>query len=531
MAHAAPGSLLNAPRSSGILLHPTSLPGPYGMGELGSAAEAFIDYLAATEQNLWQIMPLGPTGYGDSPYQSFSAFAGNPMLISMERLAKEGRLSPDELANCPNFPATHVDFGSVIEWRNAMLRLAYRQFTHTATGTERQALHAYAAQHSGWLPDFALFMALKERFSSAWSDWPKDIRTRQPEALAHWRQELADDIARHVYYQYEFNRQWSAVHAYAAKKGIRIIGDIPIFVAYDSADAWAHPEMFYFNVEGHPTEVAGVPPDYFSPTGQLWGNPLYRWDEMEAEGYTWWIERFRHTFEAVDIVRLDHFRGFIAYWSVPADEETAINGEWKPGPGPRLFSAVRAALGNLPIIAEDLGVITPAVEALREGEGFPGMKVLQFAFGTDSSNPYLPHNYERNCVVYTGTHDNDTSVGWFQASPAKEQAAVLDYTDAHGQAINWPLIRLALMSVARWAIFPMQDVIGAGSEARMNTPGQASGNWSWRLTRIPDGTAERLRRLTRLAGRGPHAEKLADDAAKAAALGVDIAASSKKKTQ
>ncbi len=516
----------HTPRSSGILLHPTSLPGPYGIGELGTPALEFLDFLAAAEQNLWQIMPLGPTGYGDSPYQSFSAFAGNPLLISFERLLEDGTLTPDDVADMPDFPADQVDFGPVIEWRNKVLRRAYERHKTGADARTRAAIAAFIQANRAWLDDFALFMALKERFSAAWSDWPRDIATRQPAALAQWQTELADDIARHVYYQYEFDRQWTAIHDHAAKLGISIVGDIPIFVAFDSADAWAHPELFYFDEDSRPTAVAGVPPDYFSPTGQLWGNPLYRWDVLAQTGYAWWIERFRKVFRWVDIVRLDHFRGFESFWSVPADEETAINGTWEKGPGADLFVAIRNTLGTLPIIAEDLGVITPEVDALREGQAFPGMRVLQFAFTTDASNPYLPHNYTADSAVYTGTHDNDTTVGWFQKAPEGERIAALSYVWSDGHEIHWDLIRLALMSVARWAVFPMQDLLGLGSEARMNTPGKLGGNWSWRMTGIPQGIGERLRNITRTYGRGPEAALLAAEAARKKAEGVDVATAS-----
>lgn len=519
----------NAPRSSGILLHPTSLPGPFGIGELGDAALKFIDFLATAEQNLWQIMPLGPTGYGDSPYQSFSAFAGNPLLISLERLVEAGWLTWPDLNTCPGFPADRVDFGPVIEWRHSILRLVWSRFRDHATATQREAAHEFNVLNQAWLDDFALFMALKERFSSAWSDWPRELATRDQTALAQARHDLAEDVARHKFYQYEFDRQWSAIHAYATERGVAIVGDIPIFVAFDSADAWAMPELFHFNKDGQPTAVAGVPPDYFSPTGQLWGNPLYQWDSLAQSGYYWWIERFRKAFQWVDMVRLDHFRGFEKYWAVPAEETTAINGTWEPGPGAALFDTLRHELGNLPIIAEDLGIITPEVNELRDSQGFPGMRVLQFAFSTDASNAYLPHNQIPNCVVYTGTHDNDTTVGWFTKASEAERQAVLDYTGTNGEQIHWDFIRLAMMSVARWAVFPMQDVVGVGSEGRMNTPGQASGNWGWRITHVPPEAHERLRRYALTYGRGPTAAKQAAEAARQAAQGVDLGAVGKTK--
>lgn len=524
---AAPRVWPHFPRSSGILLHPTSFPGAFGMGEIGPVAYDFVDFLADAEQNLWQVMPLGPTGYGDSPYQSFSAFAGNPMLISLETLTERGWLTTTELLGAPAFPRDHVDFGPVIEWRNAMLRQAYARFKHNAGLEERQAVATYAAANQAWLDDFALFMALKEQFSAAWSDWPADIAGRETKALEHWRAALADDIERHVFYQYEFDRQWTALRAHANKRGVSIIGDIPIFVAYDSADVWARPDLFRLDKQGRPTAVAGVPPDYFSPTGQLWGNPLYRWNVMRKSGYQWWIDRFEKAFRWVDIVRLDHFRGFAAYWAVPADEKTAIKGKWEPGPGKALFEAVRKALGPLPIIAEDLGVITPDVDALREGQGFPGMRVLQFAFGTDAANPYLPHNYTADTAVYTGTHDNDTTAGWFARASEDEQEFVLEYAAAQAQAVPWAMIRLALASVARWAVFPMQDLFALGSEARMNTPGHASGNWSWRMRYVPVDAIPGLQRLSRTYGRGPRAEEQVQAARRAAAAGVDIAMGSK----
>lgn len=523
---AAPRVWPDFPRSSGILLHPTSFPGPYGIGEIGRVARDFVDFLAEAQQNLWQVMPLGPTGYGDSPYQCFSAFAGNPLLICFDSLLETGWLTPDDLAGTPAFPQDHVDYGPVINWRGDMLRRAYQRFRDGATEATHLAVARYALANKAWLDDFALFMALKEKFSAAWPDWPQDIARRTPQALAHWRQALADDIARHVFYQYEFDRQWGELHAYAQAKGVSIVGDIPIFVAYDSADVWARPDLFHLDDDGRPTAVAGVPPDYFSPTGQLWGNPLYRWEIMDDGGYAWWIERFRNAFRLVDIVRLDHFRGFVAYWSVPADEETAINGTWEPGPGAKLFEAVREALGPLPIIAEDLGIITPDVEALREGQGFPGMKVLQFAF-SNASNPYLPHNYTAGTVVYTGTHDNDTTAGWFAKATPADQAFVLDYSGGDARAVPWALIRLAMGSVARWAVFPMQDLFALGSEARMNKPGEASGNWAWRMPYIPVDAIPGLRRLSRTYGRGPLADRQYQTAREEAAAGVDVAMATK----
>lgn len=495
---------MRLPRSSGILLHPTSLPGRFGIGDLGNEAYQFVDFLVGAGQKLWQIMPLGPTGYGDSPYQSFSSFAGNPLLISPELLAEEGLLSQSDLDTVPDFPEGRVDYGPVIAFKQALLRRAYERFQAQAAPTRRAAFRAFCRRHAAWLDDFALFMALKEAHrGTVWSSWEKDIASRQPEALQAWTQKLADSIEAHKFAQYLFFTQWLALKDYANAFGIRIIGDIPIFVAYDSADVWAHPELFYLDENGQPTVVAGVPPDFFSETGQLWGNPLYRWEVLAQDGYAWWIERVRATLRLVDIIRLDHFRGFEGYWEVPFGEPTAVKGRWVKGPGAALFQALQDALGPLPIIAEDLGVITPEVEAIRDQFDFPGMKVLQFAFATTPADPFLPHNFLRNCVVYTGTHDNDTTLGWFQTAPPAERAFALKYTGSTGEEFNWDLIRLALASVADTAIIPLQDVLGIGSEGRMNLPGRASGNWAWRYLpgSLTPEIQERLRELTEIYGR------------------------------
>lgn len=486
------------PRSGGILLHPTSLPGRFGIGDLGEPAYAFIDFLVAGGQQLWQVLPLGPTGYGDSPYQSFSAFAGNPLLISLEELIKEGSLSPSDVKDAPQFPADRVGYGDVIDFKRSVLNQSFKRFEKSASRAQRAEFAEFCESNRLWLDDFALFMALKDHFGGApWNEWRADIATRQPEALERWTERLSDQIRFHQYVQFQFFRQWLAVKRYANQRGVRIIGDIPIFVAYDSADTWSNPDLFYLDEQGNPTAVAGVPPDYFSATGQLWGNPLYRWDVMAKNDYAWWIERFRATFRQVDTVRVDHFRGFEAYWEVPAGEETAVNGQWVKGPGADLFHAVEQALGKLPIIAEDLGVITPEVDELRMSMGFPGMKVLQFAFNGDNGNKYLPHNYERNYVVYTGTHDNDTTRGWFENAPREEREFALKYMGAGGREIHWDMIRLAFSSVANTAIVPLQDPLGLGTEARMNFPSRASGNWTWRYTAdmLTDDIAARLRML------------------------------------
>ncbi len=492
-------------RTSGILLHPTSLPGR-GIGDLGDAAYRFIDWLAAARQQRWQIMPLGPTSYGDSPYACLSALAGNHLLISLERLAAQGWLQPAELEAAPVFPDDRVDYGPVIGWKLDLLQRAYANFEADADESQRVAFEAFRNDHGRWLDDYALFMALKEAHGGApWNQWKAELARRDPDALNQARIRLRDRMRFQQFLQWQFFQQWLDLKRYANERHVQIIGDIPIFVAYDSADVWANPDLFFLDEAGHATVVAGVPPDYFSATGQRWGNPLYRWDVLEQRGYRWWIERFRLTFTLVDIVRLDHFRGFAAYWEVPAEEATAINGRWIPGPSRKLFDAVRTELGRLPIIAEDLGLITPDVHALREALGFPGMAVLQFAWGDTAANIYLPHNHERNLVVYTGTHDNDTTVGWWQTLDDRARTHVQRYLGIHGHDIAWDLIRAALMSVADTAIIPMQDVLSLGSEARMNTPGRPAGNWAWRV--LPDQLttelADRLGLLTELYGRVP----------------------------
>jgi len=514
---------MRLPRSSGILLHPTSLPGRWGIGELGTEAFKFIDFLSGAGQSLWQILPLGPTGYGDSPYQCFSAFAGNPLLVSLDRLVKDGLLTERDLGT-PDLPQDHVDYGAVIEFKLPLLQLSFERLQRGVSSAHVTALSEFCAAQAGWLDDYALFMAIKQEHGGAsWDLWKRDIATRQPEALERWRRALARQVTLQKYLQYLFFSQWHQVKAYANERGIRIVGDAPIFVAYDSADVWANARLFHLDEQGRPTVVAGVPPDYFSATGQRWGNPLYRWDRMAETGYAWWIDRVKMTLGAVDMVRLDHFRGFEAYWEVPADEETAINGRWVPGPGAALFTALERALGDLPIIAEDLGVITPQVEALRDQFHLPGMKVLQFAFDDDARNPYLPHNYSRDCVAYTGTHDNDTTLGWFWSLDHAEREAVRCYLGRDGSDIAWDLWRLTLSSVADISIVPLQDVLRLGSAARQNTPGQASGNWSWRFCAealTPD-LARGIRLLTSTYGRAPVSKEatatlamgFADDAA------------------
>ena len=491
-------------RSSGILLHPTSLPGSLGIGDLGEHAYSFVDMLVECDQQLWQICPLGPTGYGDSPYQCFSAFAGNPLLISLEKLLEFGWLEKQELDDHEPFDDDSVQFGRVITFKSAMLGRAYERFAASVTAKQKQEFDAFCEQQQAWLDDYALFMALKAHHNGAvWNTWEEDLVHRTPAVLEQWRTELAPQIEYQKFLQWVFFDQWLTLKTYANAKGIKIIGDIPIFVAFDSVDSWARRDLFFFDEAGNPEWVAGVPPDYFSPTGQLWGNPLYRWDVMKEHGYAWWISRFAKTFELVDMVRLDHFRGFAAYWRVPADEDTAIKGTWEPGPGEDFLQAVEQALGKLPIIAEDLGVITDDVTALRKAFNLPGMKILQFAFDSGENNDYLPHSYEQNCVVYTGTHDNDTTLGWYQKCSDNDRHWVHTYLRANGHDICWDFIHAAWSSVADIAIIPLQDMLGLDSSARMNTPATTGSNWGWRFRwdAVTPERKTRLRDMTKIYGR------------------------------
>ncbi|NPV38444.1 MAG: 4-alpha-glucanotransferase [Brevinematales bacterium] len=494
------------PRSSGVLLHITSLPNRYGIGSMGKEAYRFVDFLVSARQKLWQVFPLGPTGFGDSPYQCFSAFAGNPLLIDLELLVEQGLLSKKDLEGAPVFPEDKVDYGAVIHFKFPLLRKAYENFVVKA---EKQPLlkekfERFCERHKNWLDDFALFMALKEEFGGrSWLEWEKDVRFRKPETIKAYSLKLADKIVFQKFRQYLFFDQWHDLRAYANKNGVQIVGDIPIFVAMDSADVWAHPELFYFDPELKPTKVAGVPPDYFSATGQLWGNPLYYWPEHEKTNFQWWISRIESMMELVDIIRIDHFRGFAGYWAIPYGEKTAINGQWEKAPGMALFTAVEKALGKLPIIAEDLGVITPDVVELRDHFQFPGMKVLQFAFDSNEENDHLPHQMVPNSVIYTGTHDNDTCRGWFEKAKPSDQQYALEYLKSNGKEVWWDFIQAAWASVARIAIAPMQDILGLGSSARMNFPGVASGNWQWRMksSDLKPALARRLAHLTRIYGR------------------------------
>jgi 4-alpha-glucanotransferase len=501
------------PRRSGILMHPTSFPGRFGIGDLGEAAYQFVDFLVEAGQSYWQVLPLSPTGYGDSPYQGLSAFAGNPMLISPEKLVEAGHLSRGDLERLPHFPDDKVDFGPVIYHKTHLLHQAFVNFQAGASSREREAFERFCEKQAMWLDDFALFMALKEGHNlRPWHEWEPELVRRQPAALARQRASLASEIEEQKYRQWQFFEQWLAVKKYANDQGIRVIGDIPIFVALDSADVWSNTPLFHFDKSLQPTVVSGVPPDYFSETGQLWGHPLYRWGVMADKGYAWWIDRFRMAFTQADVVRIDHFRGFYNYWEVPAGSKNAVRGRWLYGPGTDLFHAVTAALGEVAIVAEDLGYFDKesraGVDALQQGFGYPGMKVLQFAFLTGPTDPFLPHNYTTpDWVVYTGTHDNDTVVGWYEASSTEdERDYARKYLGRDASDLAWDLIRMAWASVANTAMTTTQDLLSLSHDARMNTPSTLGPpNWCWRLRAgmLTDGIAKRLLELTAIYGRKP----------------------------
>lgn len=472
---------MNFERASGILLHPTSLPGQYGIGTIGTEARRWVDFLADTGCGLWQVLPLGPTGFGDSPYQSFSSFAGNPYLIDVDELLADGLLKSEDLADMPDFPENGVDFGLVIPWKLTVLDRAFLRFG-TMGGALQEEFAAFRAEQAYWVNDFGLFMALKDAHGGApWASWEPELRDRHPQALQQAAATHAAVLERHIFRQWLFYRQWRALRSYANQKGVRLIGDVPIFVAHDSADVWPHRELYSIDEQGNPTVVAGVPPDYFSPTGQLWGNPLYRWDVHRQDGYRWWKSRISAVLQLVDIIRIDHFRGFAGYWEVPFGMPTAEKGRWAPGPGEDFFHSLKEGLGDLPLIAEDLGEITPDVFALRDRFGLPGMKILQFAFSGDPEEKFLPHNYPANCVAYTGTHDNDTTLGWYRSAPDSERDFCRRYLGRSSNDIVWNMIRAIWSSVAVFAIAPLQDFLLLGGEARMNYPGNPSGNWSWRM--------------------------------------------------
>jgi 4-alpha-glucanotransferase len=494
-------------RGSGILLHVTSLSSPYGIGDMGPGAVAFVDFLHETKQSYWQILPLNPTDpcMANSPYQSASAFAGNPVLISPEHLLRDGSLRPEDLGDVSEFPSERVDYPSACEFKKRLLEIAWKRFRSQRQNSDYDR---FCLEHGGWLEDFALFMSLKSRFQGkGWDRWPEALRDRHPDALVEARKELSESIEREKFFQYLFYSQWQDLKRYANDKGIRIIGDVPIYVVFDSVDVWTNPDLFKLDEQKKPFAVAGVPPDYFSETGQLWGNPVYRWDRIKERGYDWWIARLAHNLRLYDLVRIDHFRGFLAYWEIPAEEETAVRGRWVEGPGADLFHRLMEAFQDPPIIAEDLGTITPDVWELMETFHLPGMKVLLFAFGPDlPTNPYAPHNHVRNCIVYTGTHDNNTARGWFRKELTDEDRVRLcryvggDLTEEN---IAWELIRLAMMSVADTVIFPMQDILGLDERARMNRPATQDGNWEWRLDPhlVTSQRRQRLREMTEIYGR------------------------------
>lgn len=506
---------MNFPRASGILLHPTSLPSNYGIGDLGANAYKFVDFLERARQTYWQILPLGPTGYGDSPYQSFSAFAGNTNLIAPELLSEEGFLSQEEINQKPDFPVGRVDFGKLYDWKNHILALAFERFRQTTSVDLRGKFETFCQQEKYWLDDYALFRAIKKsQDQKLWLEWDEKLKLRDEAALNEARKNLYDDIQMQKFQQWLFFRQWTDLKHYANERDVQIVGDVPIFISLDSSDVWCNPQEFKLNADGSPTVVAGVPPDYFSATGQLWGNPIYNWDSMREDNFRWWIARVKATLKTVDVVRVDHFRGFAAAWEVPGADKTAVNGQWVNVPGKELFDALREALGDLPFWAEDLGVITPDVEELRDGFGFPGMRILQFAFGGDAKNHDLPHNYIPNSVAYTGTHDNDTTVGWFNSGAGsgstrddsqirREHDFCMNYLDSDGAEIHWDFVRAVWASVANSAIAPMQDLLGLGNDARMNLPASSFGNWYWQCKDgdFSDEIAERLKKLTKIYGR------------------------------
>lgn len=530
---------MNFQRSSGILLHPSSLPSKFGIGDFGPNAYKFVDFLEKSGQHLWQILPLGPTSFGDSPYQSFSTFAGNTLFISPEVLCQKGYLEERDVELAPIFSCKKTDYGNAIPFKRGLFEKAHRRFQKKAFTADQVAFQKFCEKNSFWLEDYALFASLKDYFiaerqeagfsneffafeektakklsknlqkdyyfGAVWSTWPEELVNREYGALEKWKRKLTTAIDRYKFLQFEFFSQWEALKQYANEKNIKIIGDVPIFVAYDSADTWANPKNYYIDEKGFPTVVAGVPPDYFSETGQLWGNPLYRWEEHEKTGYKWWIDRIRCTLNMVDILRIDHFRGFESYWAVPFGDRDATKGEWRKGPAEKLFKAVEKELGNLPIIAEDLGIITDDVRELRKKLGFPGMRILHFAFNDDSKNDYLPHNYEPNTVVYTGTHDNDTTIGWYTNGTEHEKDYVRRYMNISGDDIAWDMIRLAMSSSAVFAIFPIQDMLRLDGSHRMNIPSTSNSNWQFRfeLSQLNEDDANGLRYLSELFNRIP----------------------------
>jgi len=491
-------------RGSGILLHPTSLPGRVGSGDLGSDAYRFVDWLHSTGQSYWQMLPVGEIGPGNSPYMSTSSFAGNVLLIDLQDLAARGWLHPDAIEPADDIRPEYVDYGRIIPFRVSRLRMAFSKFESIKNKGISDSFNVFCESEAGWLDDYAIFMAISNLHPGVeWSRWPEPLLQRKAAALNHVRQTHAKEIAFWKFAQWCFDRQWHALREYAHGKNVRLIGDVPIFVAYHSADVWANQNLFNLDAHGRPLTVAGVPPDYFSETGQLWGNPLYKWDVHENTGYAWWIARMRRTLDLSDVVRVDHFRGFAGFWEIPADARTAIEGRWVDGPGAKLFDALKRAIPSLPIIAEDLGVITEDVVTLREQFQLPGMKVLQFAFGGGDDNPFLPHNYVENCVAYTGTHDNSTTVGWWHGLQQHERDCVTNYLNTDISEIHWAMIAALQVSVANTVIFPLQDVMGLDDSNRMNFPGKMEGNWAWRFRweELRDSDSIRMHELTQQNGR------------------------------
>ncbi|PZU94674.1 MAG: 4-alpha-glucanotransferase [Pseudanabaena sp.] len=505
-------------RSSGILLHPTSLPSKFGIGDLGETAYQFIEFLSRSGQKLWQVLPLGPTGYGNSPYMSFSAIAGNPYLISPDLLEKQHLLKEEDWADLPEFSQDTVDFSAVMPYKRKLIEIAFTRFQQGYVDQDLQHHHdlyllqeqfkKFCYEEKDWLEDYVLFITLHEQNPNIlWNNWEPAIAQRDPQALQQKREELHDQIEFHRFVQFIFFDQWLRLKQYANMRGIKIVGDIPIYVSHNSADVWANPANFVLDPETYEVaQMAGVPPDYFSATGQLWGNPVYNWEYLQETDFAWWIDRFRFLNRYVDIIRIDHFRGFEAFWQVPAGEETAMNGEWKTALGTELFTKLYEVMGELPILAEDLGVITPEVDKLRDDFGFPGMRVLLFAFGGGSDNFHLPHNYVRNSAVYTGTHDNDTAVGWWQRASKYEKELFYRYVVGYatGEPINWAIIRMAMASVSSIAMIPLQDILGLDNSGRMNTPGTATGNWGWRYSDsslLSSELSDRLLDITQLYSR------------------------------
>ncbi len=495
---------MNFPRASGILLHPTSLPGRFGIGDLGGEAYKFVDFLARSGQTYWQILPLAPVGQGNSPYSAYSAFAGNTLLISPESLVTDGLLDQAEIENTPKFSSANVDFTNVEEWKSTILTKAFETFRSTSGSPLHDEFDYFASENFWWLDDYAAFRAIKSSHDQqAWFQWATPLKSRDEAALNTVRSKLSREIAAEKFHQFLFFRQWLALKKYANEHDVYIIGDAPIFVALDSADVWCNQSKFKLNADGSPKFVAGVPPDYFSKTGQLWGNPIYDWDAMLRDNFGWWTARISFALKTVDVLRLDHFIGFVRNWEVPGGDETAENGNWRDVPGREFFTIIRQRLGDLPLIAEDLGSLTPEVEYLRDANGFPGMHILQYAFGGHARNRDLPHNYIKNCVAYTGTHDNDTTVGWYKAADKTAREYARKYLQTKGREIHWDMIRAAFASVADTAIIPMQDILGLGSDSRMNTPATGSGNWSWRLTDgvLSEEIGTKLLDLTEIFGR------------------------------